>query len=350
MDEKLRVGIIGYGFASKTFHAPVITSIPNLQLTKIVQRKSTNANQRYPEVEVVSHVDDLYQDDAIDLIVVATPSTDHVKFVRDALLAGKHVVVEKPFTTTSAEADELTQLAKEQGKVLSVFHNRRWDGDFMTLRRLLDGGMLGDVKEAVFRWDRYIPDANPDKWRDSNALGSGVLYDLGVHFFDQVLCLFGNPDKIRAEVSSLRADTIADDYFDVTLGFRNDLRVTIKSTVLAREPGPRYVVHGTEGSFVKFGNDPQEQALIAGRSPAENEWGKESQEMWGTLNTVVNNLHVVGTVETVAGAYQAYYQNIYDAITDRAELIVKPEEAKMAIKLIELSLVSSREGRTVDVE
>jgi len=220
----------------------------------------------------------------------------------------------------------------------------------MTLRNLVAGGMLGDVKEAVFRWDRYIPEANPDKWRDSSELGSGVLYDLGVHFFDQVLCLFGKPDQIRADVRTLRAGTEADDYFDVTLVFQRGLNVTVKSTVLAREPGPRYVVHGTKGSFVKYGGDPQEAALIAGRTPAENGWGKESREAWGTLNTMVNNLHIVGKVETMEGAYQAYYQNIYDAITGRAELIVKPEEAGMAIKLIELALVSSREGRTVDVE
>ncbi|SHM75457.1 oxidoreductase [Gracilibacillus kekensis] len=350
MSEKVGVGIVGYGFASSTFHAPIIEAVPHLQLNKIVQRNSNSANERYPEIEVVKDVDALYRDDAIDLVIVTTPSTNHVQFVRDALLAGKHVVVEKPFTTTFEEADKLIELAKKQGKVLSVFHNRRWDGDFRTLCKLVDSGTLGEVKEAIFRWDRYIPEADPEKWRDSNVLGSGVLYDLGVHFLDQALCLFGKPATIRAEVRTLRTSGKGDDYFDVTLGYQSGLSVNLQSSVLAREPGPRYVVHGTYGSFVKYGEDPQEEALKAGGTPVDPDWGKESPERWGELNTTMNGLHLSGKVETVAGAYQAYYQNIYETITGCADLDVKPEEAAMAIRLIELAHKSNREGRTIEVE
>lgn len=349
MDENLRVGLIGYGFAGSTFHAPVLTTVPTLTLTKVVQRSGKSAKERYPWVQIVNHVQDLYQDEEIDLIVVTTPSTDHYSFVRDALMAGKHVIVEKPFTTTTAEADELINLAKEKGRILSVFHNRRWDGDFLTVQQLINDGMLGRITEAEFRWEGFSPKANPTKWRDSDAIGSGVLYDLGVHFFDQALCLFGKPDTIRATIRKLRPDTEANDYFDVTLGYKKGLSVRIRSSMLAREQGPRYTIHGSKGSFIKYGTDPQEELLKLGRTPDLPEWGKESKEWWGKLNTSIHDLHVVGRVETIPGSYQSYYQNIYEHIIGQEDLIVKPEEARMAIYLIELALQSDQEQRTLEV-
>lgn len=349
MNENVRVGLIGYGFAASTFHAPIISTIPNMKLSKIVQRKGTSSKERYPWVEVVDNVQELYRDEDIDLIVVTTPSTDHFNFVRDALLAGKHVVVEKPFTTTTGKSDELISLAKKKGKMLSVFHNRRWDGDFLTIQKVINDGMLGRITEAEFRWESFSPIANPTKWRDSSSVGSGVLYDLGVHFLDQALCLFGKPNTINANIRTLRPDTEANDYFDVTLGYKNGLSIYIKSSMLSREQGPRYTIHGSKGSFVKYGKDPQEELLKTGLTPATPGWGIELKKWWGKLNTSINDLHVVGSVETIPGSYQSFYQNIYEHIMGREDLIVKPEEARMSIYLIELALQSDREQRTLEV-
>lgn len=350
MPQDIRVGLIGYGFAGRAFHAPIITSVPHLQLATVVERRGARSKERYPWVTVVDNVRALYSDDTIDLVVVTTPSTNHVEFARDALLAGKHVVVEKPFTVTATEADELIALARRQGKVLSVYHNRRWDGDFLTIREILRQELLGQVMTCEFRWDVFSPVVRQGSWRESGGPGTGVWYDLGVHFLDQALCLFGVPQTITADIRMQRPGAVAHDYFDVTLGYANNLTVRLRSSRFARERGPRYVLHGTRGSFVKEGMDPQEAALIAGQSPATTPgWGVEPREHWGRLNTSVGGLHVEGVVETLPGAYQAFYQNIYDHITGQAELAVKPEEARMAIRLLELGLQSQAEGRTLAI-
>ncbi|MCR8630332.1 oxidoreductase [Paenibacillus radicis (ex Xue et al. 2023)] len=350
MNERIRVGLIGYGFAGRTFHAPVIICVPDLKLSVVVERRTEASKERYPWVNVVPDVQQLYEDDTIDLVVVTTPSTDHYRFVKDALLAGKHVIVEKPFTTNSAEADELIDLAKEQGKVLSVFHNRRWDGDFLTIRELLKQELIGSLTECEFHWDRYNPIAATGRWRNSDALGAGVFYDLGVHFLDQALCLFGIPQTIRADIRIQREGSLADDYFDVTLGYESGLKVNLNSSQLVREPGPRYILHGTKGSFVKYGIDPQEEALKRGLTPASPGWGMEAAELWGKLNTSIGGLHIEGRIETLNGAYASYFQNVADHIRGHAELEVKPEQARTAIRLIELALQSSREQKTIQVE
>ncbi|MCC2685429.1 MAG: putative dehydrogenase [Paenibacillaceae bacterium] len=349
MGDKLNVGLIGYGFAGSTFHAPVLTCVPNLHLKKVVERRSEKSKAKYPWVEIVKDAQDLFQDASIDIVVVATPSTDHVELTKEALLAGKHVVVEKPFTATSAEADELIALAKERNKVLSVFHNRRWDGDYMTVAKIVNSHLLGKLAECNLHWDRYNPEVSTARWREWDAPGTGILYDLGVHFFDQALSMFGIPQTLTADVGILREGGVATDYFDIKLRYADGLRVSVKSSKLNREPGPRYVLHGTLGSFVKYGIDPQEDALKEGKTPRTPQWGKEPQTLWGTLNTAINGLNVTGQIQTITGSYTAYYQNIADGVTGRAELAVKPEEARNAVRLIELALESSRLGKTLDV-
>ncbi|MBB3114491.1 putative dehydrogenase [Paenibacillus phyllosphaerae] len=351
MSEPLRVGLIGYGYAGRTFHAPIITAVPELKLTKVVERSSSAAKDRYPWVKIVDNVNALYEDDEIDLIVVTTPSTDHYTFVRDALSAGKHVVVEKPFTVTSAEADELTTLARESGKVLSVFHNRRWDGDFLTMKQLLQQNLLGTVMEAEFHWDGYDPVMASGNWREHGGPGTGVFYDLGVHFLDQALSLFGMPETIAADIRVQRENALAHDYFDVVLGYPGGLKVSLKSSRYVREPGPRYRLYGTQGSFIKYGTDPQESALIRGETPATQPgWGQEKPESWGKLNTSVGSLHVEGFVETLPGDYRAYYRNVYKHIMGEAELAVTADEARASIRLIELAFRSNEEGRIIRVD
>ncbi|WP_029192728.1 oxidoreductase [Paenibacillus harenae] len=349
MDRVINVGLIGYGFAGRTFHAPVIASVPELKLAAVVQRSGDGARERYPWVRIVRDAESLYADPSIGLIVVTTPSTDHYSFAKAALLAGKHVVVEKPFTATVGEADELIGLAREKGLVLSVFHNRRWDGDFLTLSQVVRKGVLGRLTDAEFRWERFSPNANPERWRDSGGPGTGVFYDLGVHFLDQALSLFGTPLQINADIRAIRDGAKSDDAFDVTLTYGNGLRLALRSMLLARQPGPRYTLHGTSGTFVKYGEDPQEGALKAGLSPGNPGWGAEPEESWATLEAELDGLRFSGRIQTIPGSYQSYYCNVAGAINGTAELAVKPEEARMAVRLIELGLQSAREQRTVEV-
>ncbi|HYH83931.1 MAG TPA: oxidoreductase [Pyrinomonadaceae bacterium] len=346
MTNEINVGLIGYGMAARVFHAPVIGSVANLRLKKIVERHGDESRERYPSVEVVRDADALFQDEDITLIVVATPNISHFDLARQSLLAGKHVVVEKPFTTTSEQAQQLIDLARRQNRLVSVNQNRRWDGDFLTVKRLLDVKLLGRLVEYESHYDRFRNYRRQGAWREEEGEGSGILFDLGSHLIDQALVLFGLPQMITADIRVQREFAKADDNFELLLHYDN-LKVTLKAGMLVREQSPRFILHGTEGSFIKYGLDPQEEALKQGRTPSEPNWGEETEELWGKLDTQIGGLHSVGRVETVPGRYQAFYQNIVEAIAGRAELAVKPEEAMSTIRVIELALQSNKQKCTV---
>ncbi len=343
----MKVGLIGYGMAGQVFHAPVITAVPHLQLSKVVERRGDTSRQRYPWVEVVRDAAALFEDKDIELVVVATPNASHFDLARQALLAYKHVVVDKPFTITSEQAGQLIELARRQRKLISVFQNRRWDGDFQTVSQIVRQGCLGRLVEYESHFDRFRNYFSPERaWREEAGLGSGVLFDLGSHLIDQAQVLFGLPQMLTADIRSQRDAGKADDQFELILYYDN-LKVTLKAGLLVREPGPRFALHGTAGSFVKYGVDPQEEALKRGLSPREPDWGMEPKEQWGTLNTQIGDLHFHGKVETARGCYQAYYENVYQAITRQTELVVKPEHARNTIRIIELAMQSNAEKRTV---
>lgn len=344
---EMKVGLIGYGMAGQVFHAPVIAAIPSLRLTKVVERRGQTSRERYPWVEVVREAATLFEDQAIELVVVATPNNSHFDLARQALLAGKHVVVDKPFTLTSEQAQELIDLARQRNKVVSVFQNRRWDGDFQTVRQLVKQGYLGRLVEYESHFDRFRNTFSPERaWREEVGPGSGVLFDLGSHLIDQAQVLFGMPRMLTADIRSQREAGKADDQFELILHYGH-LKATLKAGLLVRQPGPRFALHGTEGSFVKYGVDPQEEALKRGRSPGGPEWGMEPEAQWGILNTQIGGLHFQGKIETSQGCYSAYYENVYQAIRGEAELMVKPEEARNTIRLIELAVQSNAEQRTV---
>ena len=340
VSDEIGVGLVGYGMASRVFHAPVIEAVPALRLRKIVERRGEESSGRHAGALTVRGVEEVLADEKIALVVVATPNESHFDLARRALLAGKHVVVEKPFTNTYAEARELIEISRGQNRLISAHQNRRWDGDFMTVRAILEGGLLGRLVEYESHYDRYRNEPRPGAWREETGPGSGILYDLGAHLIDHALVLFGPPLEVSADVRTQREFAKADDSFDVSLRY-DALKVTLKATLLAREPGPRFTLRGTEGSFVKHGLDPQEDALKRGQRPTTEDWGKEPEEGWGTINTTVGRLHFRGKVETFAGRYTDYYQNMADAIRGRAELSVKPEEAASTIRVIELALESS---------
>ncbi len=345
MVHEICVGLIGYGMAARTFHEPVIQSVPSLSLKKVVARHP-DASARYPSVEVLQDTAALLQDESIDLVVIATPNSSHFDLASQSLLANKHVVVEKPFTTSSAQAQQLIELARQQNRLISVHHNRRWDGDFQTVKQLLSNNLLGRLVEYEAHYDRFRNFPRPNAWREAAGEGSGILFDLGSHLIDQAQVLFGLPQMVTADLRTQRDFAQAVDNFDLTLHY-DGLKVILKGGRLVRGQEPHFILHGTAGSFVKYGMDPQEEALKRNLTPTEPGWGEEPRERWGTLNTQIDGLHIEGRVETLVGSYQAYYQNIADAIAGRAELEVKPEEARDTIRIIELAMQSNAQKCTL---
>ncbi|RDV14077.1 oxidoreductase [Pontibacter diazotrophicus] len=350
MSKLVNVGLIGFGMAGSVFHAPFITNVPGLHLSKIRETRPENiavANKRYPEATIVGSAKAIFEDAAIDLVVLATPNSSHLSLAKEALQAGKHVVVEKPFTVTSAEADELIALAESKGKLLTVFQNRRWDSDFKTILKIVSENLLGEVVEYEAHFDRFRNFLKPDTWKEEDAPGSGLLYDLGSHLIDQALCLFGLPSEVSADLRTQREDSQIVDNFHLMLYYPN-LRVILRAGMLVREQGPRYKIYGDRGSFLKYGLDVQEAALKEGQSPKGNaDWGIEPEAIWGKLNTDFEGLHIIGKIESEAGDYSAFYQNVYSAILGDEELEVKPDQARDTIRVIELAMQSHKEKRTI---
>lgn len=349
MTGKINVGLLGYGFAGQVFHAPLINADPSLNLYAIVERRGDKAVRHYPGIRVYRNSEELLQDPTVDLAVVATPNSSHFELAREALMAGKHVVVDKPFTPTSAEARSLIELSQKQQRVLSVYQNRRWDGDFRTIRALVKGGILGEILEYEAHYDRFRAEVNHEAWRESGELGSGMLFDLGSHLIDQALVLLGWPDTVTADLRVQREGGQAVDNFEVVLAYPH-LKATLKAGMFVREPGPRFTLQGRKGSFLKYGFDPQEEALKAGQTPdAVSAWGVEDKTQWGKLNAEISGMHFAGFIETLPGSYQSFYENVSGAILHGRELRVKPEEAWQTIKIIELAIRSNSERRTVSV-
>ena len=274
----------------------------------------------------------------VELVVIATPNASHYPIAKQCLLAGRHVVVDKPFTTTVAEAEELVRLAAEQRRVLSVYHNRRYVGDFVTLRQLLSEGELGRVVQFESHFDRFRPERKPSAWREQPLPGSGLWFDLGPHLLDQVLVLFGIPQAISADLRSEREGAVVDDAFDVTLHYPQ-MRAVLRASMLAASPGPTFAVHGTRGSFIKYGLDPQEAALKEGRTPEEPNWDAEPPEMYGRLTTPEGTR----TIPTVPSSFTHYYENVRDAILGTAPLAVTPEQALNVMRGLELAVASSQQ-------
>jgi len=346
MTRKIRIGLVAFGYSGKFFHAPFIHSNPNFDLCKVVERHNKKSKEIYPYVEVVRDFADLLNDKNIELVVITTPSHLHYEMTKEALLANKHVVVEKPFTATFDEAQELTDLAKNKNKILSVYHNRRWDGDFLTVKQVIKNKLLGKLVEYEAHFDRYTPHLNTKAWKERKEKGTGNLFDLGSHLIDQAQNLFGIPKTVTADIQTQRDVSKVDDYFELILEY-DMLKVILKAGMLVREKGPHFILHGNKGSFVKYGMDPQEEALTYGLSPLSSDWGTEHPEKWGILNTQINNLRFKGKIETIPGSYEKFYDNIYDSIVNQSELAVKPEEARNTIRIIELAFESSSKKCTV---
>jgi len=348
MEQPIGVGIASFGLSGRVFHAPLITSNKKFALKRIVERSKNEAREIYPNATVSKSFEDLLNDEAIDVVVVNTPDQTHFEFAKKVLLAGKHVVVEKPFTQTVAQAEELIALAREKRLMLTIFQNRRWDGDFLTVKEIVKKQVLGRLVDFESHFDRYRYGIQPDTWKERADAGAGLVYNLGSHMIDQALVLFGMPEAVTAHIRIVRTRGEVDDWYDIKLHY-SDLNVCTKSSYLVREVGPRYILHGTLGSFIKHGLDPQEEALKQGQAPGATDWGKESQEWWGLLNTEVNGTQRKVIVETKLGNYGAFYNDVYDCIVHRTNPPIDPVDALNVIRIIEAAKKSNDERRTVSL-
>jgi len=346
MAHTIRVGMAGYGISATVFHAPFFATMPEYELVTVLERTKNESQKKYPSVKVVRSIEELVADPSIDLVVITTPNETHYPYAKAALEAGKHVVVEKPFTNTTAEAKELVELAAVSPGILSVYQNRRYVSDFLTIRDILDKKLLGAVHEFEGHYDRYRAEARPNAWREAAKPGSGILYDLGPHIMDQALYFFGLPQRITADIRLQRPHARVDDYFDIRLDF-GFTKVILHAGMLVREAGPRYMIHGTVGSFIKYGEDPQEAKLRAGVLPVGEDWGQEPADLYGLLHTDINGTVVREKYPSHAGSYAQYYRNLYDTIVNGAPLKEKPEHGYNTVRLIELAMESHTRRCTI---
>ncbi len=354
MSEPIRAGVVGFGMAGQIFHAAVINETPGLEVAVIVERSGSSAAAKYPQSKVVSSVEEMLADPSVQLCVVATPNHVHRSLAEQCLRAGRHVVVDKPLALSSRDTVELAKVARANNVLLSAYHNRRWDGDFQTVAELLKRGRIGEPILFESHFDRFRLEPKPDAWRETAEAGGGILFDLGPHLIDQALALFGDPTTLWADVRITRPTALVDDAFDIELTYEESprtelhaLRVWLRSTMAAASPGARFTLHGTQGSFEKWGLDPQEAALKDGARYRLDGFGEESPQSWGVFTAPGGALE---TVPTLPGDYRKFYENVRDAIEGRAKLTVGVDAAWCVARIIELARESSREGRRIAVD
>jgi scyllo-inositol 2-dehydrogenase (NADP+) len=340
---KIKTGLIGYGFGGSVFHAPLVLAVPELRLKSVVTSRKEAVAKDLPGVDVVGTVAELLDDPEIQLVVVASPSTTHFEVAMAALRAGKNVVVDKPFATTVREAEALLQLAEDRKLFLSVYQNRRWDGDFLTVKQCIAEGLLGTIFHYEAHFDRFRQQIKSG-WREGTERGSGIVYDLGAHLIDQAVQLFGMPHAVTADILIQRSAGQADDYFHIVLHYGR-MRAILHAATLVCAPGPHFAVHGDAGSFLKYGMDPQEEALKSGARPGDPGWGVDPPENYGELVAADGSQR---KIPTLVGGYERYYQGVAASLLHGAPNPVDPAGARDGLAVIEAAMRSSEEKRTMD--
>ena len=352
-NRSIRAAIIGYGMAGSVFHAPLIDSTPGMTVAGIVTsnpERQSQARQRYPQAKILSHVEELWQDAShYDLAVVATANNMHTTQGIAAMQAGLPVVIDKPMAATAIDAQKLLETSRETQKFLTVFQNRRWDNDFRTIQKLLSADLLGPIINFESRFERYRPEPRVAAWREEPdpQRAGGLLYDLGSHLIDQALVLFGEVSSVYAEMSLRRPGARVDDDSFVALRFVNGITAHLWMSQIARLAGQRMRLRGLRGAYEKWGLDPQEDDLRAGKRPGDTGWGIEPQTQWGRLSTDLNGVHIDGPIETEPGAYEQYYAQVRDALLAGKSVPVDPNSALKVIRIIEAAQISARERRLI---
>lgn len=332
--------------SGKVFHAPFLSLHSGFELIGSWERSQKKIQEEYPNSKSYSSFEALLQDD-IDLVVVNTPVETHYEYAKKALLAGKHALVEKAFTTTVAEAEELNALAKAKGLKLAVFQNRRWDSDFKTVKAVFSEGILGDVVEAEFHFDRYNPNLSLKQHKETYNPGAGILKDLGPHLIDQALHLFGFPNAVFSDIRITRENSVVDDCIDILL-YYPDYRVRLKAGFFVRESIPSFVIHGKKGSFLKPRADVQEDDLKADKKPNLDNWGKEPIEKQGVLHTEIDGTIVYEKVPTLSGNYYDFFDGLYNSIVNDTKEPVTAEDGLRVMQIIEAAIQSSSEKKVIN--
>lgn len=342
----INTALCSFGMSGLLFHAPFISINPKFKFYGVLERTKKKAQKIYPSVKTFQSLESMLADESIELVIVNTPNITHYDFAKKVINSGKNLVVEKPFTATVAEAEELIKLAESKHVKMSVFHNRRYDSDFKTIQKVLKDGWLGDIVEAEFHYDRYDPKLSYKVHKETLTEGVGSIYDLGSHLIDQVLQLFGAPESVFADLDSYRPNSKVGDYFDLKL-FYPSHRIILKSSYFVREALPGNILHGTKGSFIKSKADVQETQLQAGMIPNTKNYGMESDTERGLLHTEKNGKMVKKHIPTLHGNYMEYFDVLYDAIRHKKEVPVKAKDGMLVIQVIEAALKSNKEKRVI---
>lgn len=345
--QPINIALAGAGDSCRIFHLPFFKQDSRFNIVKVYERSKNNAAQWLPTAETVRNFTALLTPE-IDLVVITTPNQTHYGMVKEALLAGKHVLVEKPLVASSTQAIELAELAKQQGKLLYVYQNRRWDSHIATGKEIMEKNLLGEIVDAEIRFDRYAKDKNPKIWKESGEAGTGLVYDLGVHLIDQAIYLFGKPEAIFADIRYQHEGTLVDDNFDLHLYYANGFKIALKASKYAREPSPTFVLHGKLGSYVKQNADNQEELLKNGAVPTAN-WNAEAENQWGILHTEINGEVVRKPYPNAVASYQNLVDDLYNCIANGAEPIVKLEEVIFVLQVIEAAFESAKTGRKISL-
>jgi predicted dehydrogenase len=354
-DLKFKVALVGFGLAGAIFHAPFICRTPALELAAIVTSNSERAAQAksdYPGVKILSRAEEIFSAASdYDLVVIAAPNKFHFPLCVDALNAGLAVVVDKPMATSSQHIRELIELSGRQKKMLSCYQNRRWDADFRTMQKIIADNRLGKLTRFESRFERFRPEPKKDVWRESGDSddAGGLLFDLGSHLIDQACVLFGRPDSVYAEVRALRAGARVDDDVFVALNFSSEMVAHVWASSVASSPAPRFRLSGLNGSFEKYGLDPQEDALRAGRRPDSSDWCEEPESSWGHLYLGVNGQVTIEMVAPERGNYGSFYANIASALAADCPPAVQPTQALLTTEIIEAAFKSSKSGQVEPV-
>ncbi len=346
--QPINTALCSFGMSGWVFHAPFIKADPRFNLYGVWERTKNLGEDKYPGVKTFRTLEAMLADANIELVIVNTPSITHYDYTKQAILAGKHVIVEKPFTATVEEARELIDLATNKNVKLSVYQNRRYDSDFKTVKKILDEGALGPIIDASIHYDRYTPELSYKVHKETPTAAVGSVYDLGAHLIDQALQFFGMPDAVSADITINRPGSKVDDYFDIKL-FYPLHRVTLKSSYYVREPLPGYVFHGRLGSFIKSKTDVQETDLQANKKPGGDDWGIEPASQKGFLHTEADGKMIKGYVDSLRGNYGEYYSGIYEALRNNKEVPVSGEDGMKVIQVIVAAYQSNKERRVVDL-
>lgn len=346
----VKAGLCAFGMSGKVFHAPFLKEHPGFFISAVVERSKEESKEKYPEATIYHSVDEMLQNADVELVIVNTPVQTHYEYAKKALQAGKNIIVEKPFTVNVAEAEELVKLTEEKGLFLSVYQNRRFDRDFLQVQKILADGKLGNIKEVEIRFDRFRTTPSGKQHKENpDQTGSGSLHDLGAHLMDQAVQYFGYPEKLFADVFSMKGSEFANDYFEILLFYKNDLRVRLKSSVFSKEAHYAYTIHGDRGSFLQERTDNQESELVTGAIPVYGkDWMEPLKEADGILNYLNENSETVRTfTSSEAGNYMNYYQQIYEHIVFGYPLPSPGKEVIQNMKIIDASLKSTKEQNIV---